>query len=63
MLKREWDVESNGKLQHYSIRGKTAVLVSEFIVEDLTSAELQPRFLRLQQKTCPWTEHSDDDVL
>ena len=45
----------------YSIPGKTAVLVPEFAVEDLPSAELLPRFLRLQWRTCPWTEHSDDD--
>ena len=34
MLKREW--------------GKTAAMVPEFEVEDLPSAELQPKFLRLQ---------------
>ena len=32
MLKREWGIESNGKL---SIPRKTAVLVPEFAVEDL----------------------------
>ena len=36
-------------------------LVPEFAVEDLPSAELQPRFLRLQYRTCPWAGHSDDD--
>ena len=45
MLKREWGAESKGKLLHLSIPGKTAALVSEFVVEDLLSAELQPRFL------------------
>ena len=25
--------------------------------------ELQPWFLRLQWKTCPWAEHSDDDFI
>ena len=45
----------------YSIPGKTAALVPEFAVEDLPSAELQPRFLRLQSRTCPWAEHSDHD--
>ena len=45
----------------YSIPGKTAVLVPEFTVEDLPLAELQPRFLCLQWRTCPWAEHSDDD--
>ena len=33
----------------YSIPGKTAALVPEFAVEDLPSAELQPRFLRLHE--------------
>ena len=48
MLLRDWGAESNGKLLHYSMPGKTATLVREFAVEDLTSAELQPWFLRLQ---------------
>ena len=48
MLKREWGAESNGKLPHLFIPGKTAALVPEFVVEDLPSAELQPRFLHLQ---------------
>ena len=61
MLNREWGAESNGKLPHLFIPGKTAVLVSEFVVEVLSSAELQPSFLRLQLKTFPWAEHSDDD--
>ena len=45
----------------YSIPSKSAALVPEFAVEDLPLAELQPRFLCLQWKTCPWAEHSDDD--
>ena len=48
MLKREWGVESNGKLPHLFIPSKTATWVPEFVVEDLPVAELQPRFLRLQ---------------
>ena len=48
MIKREWVEESNGSYCTYSISGKTAALVPEFAVEDLLSAELQPRFLRLQ---------------
>ena len=39
----EWGAESNGSYRIYSVPGKTAVLVSEFTVEDLPSAELQPR--------------------
>ena len=37
-----------GGYRTYSIPGKAAVLVSQFAVEDLFSAELQPRFLSLQ---------------
>ena len=44
MLKREWDVESNGKLPHLFIASKTATLLPEFAVEDLPSTELQTRF-------------------
>ena len=35
MLKREWGVESNGKLPHLFISSKTATLVLEFAMEDL----------------------------
>ena len=35
MLKREWDAESNGKLPHLFIPGKTAALIPELAVEDL----------------------------
>ena len=51
-------VESNRKHLSYSIPSKTAALVPEFVVEDLPSAELQPRFLHVQWRTCPWAEHS-----
>ena len=61
MLKREWGAEIIGKLPYLFILGKTAALVPEFAVEDLPSAELQPRFLCLQWRTCPWAEHSDVD--
>ena len=50
-----------GRYRTYSIPGKTADLVSEFAVEDLPSAELQPRFLGLQCRICPCSEPSDDD--
>ena len=39
---------ATGNYRTYSIPDETAALVSEFAVEDLPSAELQPRFLRLQ---------------
>ena len=41
---------------------KLAALDPEFAVEDLPSGELQPRFLYLQSRTCPWTEHSDGEI-
>ena len=41
-LKREWGAESNGKLPHILIPGKTAAIVPEIAVEDLPSVELQP---------------------
>ena len=54
--------ESNRKLQHlFNPSGKTAAFDHVFAVEDLPSTELQPWFLRLQWKICPWVEHSDDD--
>ena len=46
----------------YTISGKTAALVYEFEVEGLPSAEVQTCFLRLQRRTWPWAEHSDDDT-
>ena len=36
MLKREWGAESNGRLPHLFIPSKTATLVPEFAVEDLS---------------------------
>ena len=47
MLKREWGVESNGKLPHLSIPSKSAAWVPEFAVEDLPlsrSTALVPEF-------------------
>ena len=36
MLKRDWGLESNGKLPHLFIPSKTATLVPGFSVEDLS---------------------------
>ena len=36
MLKIKWGAESNGKLHHLFIPSKTATLVHEFAVEDLS---------------------------
>ena len=58
-LKREWGVESNGKLPHLFIPSKTANLVLEFVVEKLPlsrTAVFVPRFavkdLPLGRKHC-----------
>ena len=48
MLKKEWGAENNGKLLHIFNPGKPVAFVPEFAVEDLSSAELQRRFLHLQ---------------
>ena len=53
--------KSTGSYRTYSIPGKTVALIPQFVVEDLPSAELQPRFLRLQWKTWPWAEHTDNN--
>ena len=37
--------KATGSYRTYSVPGKTAALVPELAVEDLPSAELQPRFL------------------
>ena len=42
MLKRKWRAESNRKLPHLFISGKTVAMAPEFTVEDLPSTELQP---------------------
>ena len=39
--KRKWGAEGNGKLAHLFVPDKTAVMVPEFAVEDLPSAELR----------------------
>ena len=47
MLKREWGAENNGKLPHLFISSKTATLVPEFAMEDLSLgriAALVPEF-------------------
>ena len=49
MLNREWGAQSNGKLPYLFIPRKTWFL------------SLQPWFLYLKWKICPWAEHSDDD--
>ena len=48
MIKRDWGAESNGKIPHLFIPSKTLALLTEFVMEDLPSAELQARFLHLQ---------------
>ena len=62
MLKREWGAESNGRYSTY-VPSKTATLVLEFAVEDLTldkTATLVPAFA---MKDLPLGSklHFDDD--
>ena len=45
--------KATGRYRTYSVPGKTAALVPEFAVEDLLSAELQPRFRVLAVKDLP----------
>ena len=56
MLNREWDAESNGKLPHLFISGKTGSWVCGGRLEFGRIAALVPAL-----RTCPWTEHSDND--
>ena len=58
MLKREWVAESNGKLPHLFIPGKTAALVPEFAVEDQPSAVLQSWFLTFVVEDLPLSRTS-----
>ena len=46
--------KATGSYRTYSIPGKNEALVLEFAVEDLPSAELHPRLLCLQWRTCSW---------
>ena len=55
--------KATGSYRTYSIPGKAAVLVPQFAIQDLLSEKLQPRFLSLQWRTCPWAEHTDDYIL
>ena len=60
MLKREMCAESNRKLPHLIIPGKTADLVPEFALEDLPLSKLQPWFLHCNEG--PTLEQNSDDV-
>ena len=51
--------KATGSYRIYAIPGKTAVLVPEFAMEDLPSAELQPRFCALSEGPALW-ENTDD---
>ena len=62
MLKREWGVESNGKLPHLFNPSKTAALVPDFAVEDLPVQNCNLGSCACSEgPTCRWAEHSDDD--
>ena len=53
MLKREWGAESNWKLPHLFIPGKTATLVPEFAVEDLPLGRTAALVLEFAVKDLP----------
>ena len=53
MLKREWGAESNGKLPHLSIPGKTAAWVPEFAVEALPLSRTAALLPALEVKDLP----------
>ena len=55
-LKREWGVESNGKLLHYLSIVKLQSQFLSFRCKTWLWSELQPWFLSLQWRTCPWAE-------
>ena len=61
MLKREWGVESNRKLQHLLIPGKTAALVLEFTMEDLPLGRTAALVPVLAVKDLPLGRTLDDD--
>ena len=54
-------LKTTGRYGTNLISVKTATLVPELAVNDLPSAELQPRFLRLQWRICPSAENSAGD--
>ena len=65
MLKREWGAESNGKLLHLFISGKTATLVPEFAVEDLPldkTVALVPEFAVKDLSLGRTLDDDDDDI-
>ena len=53
MLKREWGAEVNGKLPHLFIRRKTATLVPEFEVEDMSLVRTATLVLAFAEKDLP----------
>ena len=56
MLKREWGLESNGKLPHLFFPSKTASLVPEFAVEDLSLARTEALIAAFAVKDLPLAE-------
>ena len=61
MLKREWVAESNGKLPHLFIPGKTAALVSEFAVGRPAFGRTAALVSALAVKDLPLGRTLDDD--
>ena len=61
MLKREWGVESNGKLPHLSIPNKLQPGLLSLWWKTCLWAELHLCSLNLRWRTCPCAEYSGDN--
>ena len=53
MLKRDWGAENNRKLPHLFIPSKTATLVPEFAMEDLSLGRAAALLLEFAVKDLP----------
>ena len=53
MLNREWGAENKGKLSHLFIPSKTATLVLELAVEDLSLSRTAPLVAEFSVKDLP----------
>ena len=61
MVKREWGAESNGKLPHLFIPNKTATLVPEFAMEDLSLGRIAALVPEFAVKDLPLSRTPNDD--
>ena len=61
MLKSLWGAESNGKLSHLFIPGKTAALVPAIAMEDLPLGRIAALVPEFTVKDLPLGQNIDDD--